>query len=336
MIGTGLRLTPAVKAAASTKPVSAKESQPRSLLWRAVPGLSGRRASRATTTGSGAAVGVLAAAGGSAGAGTGATGAGSAGRGRRGLASLRAAGGATGARSIAGRTGWACLEWPDERVGAVIAAARPAVSAVSATAGNGTCDGASSATGCASATGAAVDSATGATAGTSSGAAGSDGVGWGTAGAEVAGAAGSSAAGDGVSATGDGASATGGDGSGTSGGGSVTGAGASAGNSPSGSTYPSESAATRTPRWTCDCEVTASALAPTVPTTAPSSTTLPRSALVEPSCRSVTAYPSAVWIVTARPPLGTKPTNETVPAAGARTSAPTAAPMSTPRCWPAA
>ena len=51
---------------------------------------------------------------------------------------------------------------------------------------------------------------------------------------------------------------------------------------------------------------------------------------IAPSWSSVTAYPSAVWIVTARPPAGTGPTNETAPAAGARTGSPAAAPMSIP------
>jgi hypothetical protein len=59
--------------------------------------------------------------------------------------------------------------------------------------------------------------------------------------------------------------------------------GTSAGSKPSGSTYPSGSAAIRTPRWTCGADVTASTLAPTTPTTAPSVTTLPLETLVEPS-----------------------------------------------------
>ena len=42
------------------------------------------------------------------------------------------------------------------------------------------------------------------------------------------------------------------------------------GSSPSGSTYPSGSEATRMPRWTWGCDVTASALSPTTPTSAPS------------------------------------------------------------------
>ena len=78
-------------------------------------------------------------------------------------------------------------------------------------------------------------------------------------------------------------------GSGTSGVGAETGCGTGMGSKPSGSTYPSGSAATRTPRWTCGAEVTASALSPTTPTTVPSATTLPRRTLVEPSCSNVTA-----------------------------------------------
>ena len=100
----------------------------------------------------------------------------------------------------------------------------------------------------------------------------------------------------------------------------------------SGSTYPSGSDATRTPRCTCDSDVTGSALGPTAPTTAPSSTAAPRTTAVAPSWSTVTAYPSAVWIVTTRPPFGTEPTKETVPDAAARTRAPSAAAMSMPRC----
>jgi hypothetical protein len=50
----------------------------------------------------------------------------------------------------------------------------------------------------------------------------------------------------------------------------------------------------------------------------------------------VTASPSGVTIVTARPPFGTVPTKDTMPDVGARTFVPSGAPMSTPRCWPAA
>jgi hypothetical protein len=92
--------------------------------------------------------------------------------------------------------------------------------------------------------------------------------------------------GDGSSTlTGEGGAATGGSASG--GGGSGT--AGRAGSRPSGSTYPFGSAARRTPRWTCGCEVTASLLSPTVPTAAPSVAASPRATLVEPSWSSVTA-----------------------------------------------
>jgi hypothetical protein len=141
------------------------------------------------------------------------------------------------------------------------------------------------------------------------------------------------------------ASAAGGSGTtgaGGAGSGDATGAGSGAvrggrtGSSSAGSTYPLGSDATRTPRWTCGARVTPSSLAPTSPTIAPSATVLPRVTAIEPSWSSVTAYPSAVWIVSARPPPGTAPVNETIPAAGARTASPAAAPTSIPRCWPAA
>ena len=61
------------------------------------------------------------------------------------------------------------------------------------------------------------------------------------------------------------------------------------GSSRTGSTYPFASAATRTPRWTCEAVVTASSLSPTWPTTAPSATELPRATATEPSWSSVTA-----------------------------------------------
>lgn len=136
------------------------------------------------------------------------------------------------------------------------------------------------------------------------------------------------------------AAATGaGVGSAVDGGGAAAGGGAACartGNSDSGSRYPSASAARRTPRWTCGWAFPRSALAPTAPTEPPSSTAAPVTTSVEPSCSSVTAYPSEVRIVTARPPFGTLPTNETVPRTGARTLVLSAAPTSMPRCWPAA
>jgi hypothetical protein len=57
---------------------------------------------------------------------------------------------------------------------------------------------------------------------------------------------------------------------------------------------------------------------------------------VEPSWTSVADSPPAVSIVTVRPYLGTLPANDTVPDAGATTGVPDRAPMSIPRCWPAA
>ncbi|MDX6438653.1 MAG: hypothetical protein QOF45_1236 [Gaiellaceae bacterium] len=81
----------------------------------------------------------------------------------------------------------------------------------------------------------------------------------------------------------------GGAGAGAGSSGAGGGAGSRAGSSPSGSTYPSGSAAMRTPRWTCGCRVTASPLSPTTPTSAPSATALPRTTLAAPSWSNVTA-----------------------------------------------
>ena len=100
--------------------------------------------------------------------------------------------------------------------------------------------------------------------------------------------AGSAGAGCGVGVspvTGGGGAVTGGSDTGAGGGG----AGVRAGSRPSGSTYPFGSAATRTPRWTCGCRVTASLLSPTTPTSVPSVRVLPRSTLVAPSWSNVTA-----------------------------------------------
>jgi len=92
---------------------------------------------------------------------------------------------------------------------------------------------------------------------------------------------------------GDGSSpVAGGSGAATGGSGTVGGGGGAAGRAgsrPRGSTYPFGSAATRTPRWTCGWSVTASLLAPTAPTSAPSVTALPRATLVAPSWSNVTA-----------------------------------------------
>ena len=71
--------------------------------------------------------------------------------------------------------------------------------------------------------------------------------------------------------------------------GSGTGAVARAGSSPSGSTYPSSSDATRIPRWTCGSTASSSALVPILPTVSPSATIRPCSTSSEPSCASVTA-----------------------------------------------
>src|ERR671937_1896166 len=77
-------------------------------------------------------------------------------------------------------------------------------------------------------------------------------------------------------------------------------------------------------------------LGPTVPTVAPSSIVVPRRTRIEPRWTRVTAYPVGVWIVTVLPPFGTVPANDTTPPAAARTGVPVGAPMSIPRCWPAA
>jgi hypothetical protein len=55
---------------------------------------------------------------------------------------------------------------------------------------------------------------------------------------------------------------------------------------------------------------------------------------IDPRCRSVTAYPSWVSIVTVLPPLGTVPAKLIVPPAGAATAAPVLPATSMPRCCP--
>jgi hypothetical protein len=92
----------------------------------------------------------------------------------------------------------------------------------------------------------------------------------------------------------------------------------------------------RTPRCTYGWDTSGSLLTPTVPTTAPSTTAAPRAAAMEPRCVNVTAYPSAVAIVTLFPDDGTVPAKVMVPVAGASTVAPGSPPTSIPRCWPAA
>jgi hypothetical protein len=112
--------------------------------------------------------------------------------------------------------------------------------------------------------------------------AGGDGSSTGSTGADSAG------AGAGVVTTslvGGGGAMTGGSDTGRDAGGAV----GRAGNRLSGSTYPFGSAATRTPRWTWGCRVTASLLSPTTPTSVPSLRVLPRSTLVVPSWSNVTA-----------------------------------------------
>ena len=118
--------------------------------------------------------------------------------------------------------------------------------------------------------------------------------------------------------------------------GAATGTRSRAGRKRSGSRYPSSSSVRRTPRCTCGACVTASALSPTLPTRTPSATASPRPTVTLRSWRRVTERPSLVWIVSARPPFGTEPANETVPPTGACTASPTDAPTSIPRCWPPA
>ena len=77
-------------------------------------------------------------------------------------------------------------------------------------------------------------------------------------------------------------------------------------------------------------------LGPTVPTAAPSTTRALRSTLTEPRWVRLTARPSAVWIVTLRPFVGTVPAKLTTPGAGASTGVPPSAPIAMPRCCPAA
>ncbi len=97
------------------------------------------------------------------------------------------------------------------------------------------------------------------------------------------------------------AGATAGDTAG-SGSGSGTGAGSPRGGSnPSGSTYPSSSAALRMPRWTLGTDCSGVPLVPIVPTGAPSETVSPLATPTAPRWTSVTEYPSGVRIETPRP-----------------------------------
>ncbi|HEY3182539.1 MAG TPA: hypothetical protein VGJ77_06890 [Gaiellaceae bacterium] len=51
---------------------------------------------------------------------------------------------------------------------------------------------------------------------------------------------------------------------------------------------------------------------------------------------SVTDHPSAVWIVSVFPFVGTVPANVTTPPAGACTTVPASPATAIPRCWPPA
>jgi hypothetical protein len=115
------------------------------------------------------------------------------------------------------------------------------------------------------------------------------------------------------------------------GGGVATGSGRG-GSRPSGSTYPSGSAATRMPRWTLGAVCSGSPLEPIVPTGDPSATVSPFATPIDPRWTSVTAYPSPVRIVTPRPYVGSEPAKLTVPDAGARTAEPSGPATSMPRC----
>jgi hypothetical protein len=86
------------------------------------------------------------------------------------------------------------------------------------------------------------------------------------------------------------------------------------------------------PRWTLGTACSGVPLHPIVPIDEPSSTDAPFSTAIVPRWTSVTAKPSAVWMVTPRPYVGSDPANVTVPAAGARIAAPSGPATSTPRC----
>src|SRR5215471_18437018 len=90
------------------------------------------------------------------------------------------------------------------------------------------------------------------------------------------------------------------------------------------------------PRWTCGSLTPGSSLGPIVPTPSPSTTDAPLATAMEPRWVSVTDQPSAVSIVTHLPLPGTTPVNDTRPAAGAWTTAPTGPATSSPRWKPGA
>ena len=117
---------------------------------------------------------------------------------------------------------------------------------------------------------------------TAAGAGGETSSSTGAGGGEIAGIVGGGAGGG--AGDGDGTGAGGGGGSGAG----ACGAGRGA-SRPSGSTYPSSSAAIRMPRWTCGPGVSGSTLVPTLPTVSPSATNRPRSTSSAPSCARVTA-----------------------------------------------
>jgi hypothetical protein len=86
------------------------------------------------------------------------------------------------------------------------------------------------------------------------------------------------------------------------------------------------------PRWTYGTATSASPLGPIVPAASPSAIVDPFSTRTVPRWVRVTAYPSAVVIVTLRPEPGTVPANVIAPAAGAETDDPGSPATSMPRC----
>jgi hypothetical protein len=124
-------------------------------------------------------------------------------------------------------------------------------------------------------------------------------------------------------------------GSGSGAGGSLDAGGVpSGGRYCSGSRYPCGSALNRMPKCTYGTGNSGTPLLPASATLAPSSTCMPSPTRTDPRWSSVAEYPSVLSIVIVRPPLGTLPAKETVPAIGASTGAPSAPSTSMPRCWP--
>ena len=161
-----------------------------------------------------------------------------------------------------------------DAAGAAVAASEPAVATGSAPASPAS-DGAAPGEGTAAATeGAAVAAAGGAVAAEGDGVVGAGGAGGGSCAGITAGAAAGETAGSGSGS----ASPSG------------TGAGSFRGGSnPSGSTYPSSSAALRMPRWTLGTDCSGVPLVPIVPTAAPSPTVSPFATPISPRWTSVTA-----------------------------------------------